>query len=63
MLAHLGPNLQLPWVFFVSLLRSGVAVDWGEGLTLAKYLQTVSEAAPSSWLKGQALPAWQAPWR
>jgi hypothetical protein len=31
--------------------------------TLAKYLQTVSEAWPSSWLKGQALPAWQAPWR
>jgi hypothetical protein len=32
-------------------------------LTFAKYLQMVSEAAPRSWLKGQALPAWQAPWR
>lgn len=32
-------------------------------LTLAKYLQMFSEAAPRSWLKGQALPAWQAPWR
>jgi len=25
--------------------------------TLAKYLQTVSAAAPRSWLNGQALPA------
>lgn len=31
--------------------------------TFAKYLQTVSEAAPRSWLKGQAAPAWQAPCR
>lgn len=31
--------------------------------TLAKYLHTVSEAELRSWLKGQALPAWQAPCR
>ena len=34
-----------------------------DGRTLAKYLQTVSDEAPRSWLKGQALPAWQVPWR
>lgn len=42
MLAHFGPNLQLP---------------------LAKYLQMLSDAVERSWLKGQAFPAWQAPWR
>lgn len=31
--------------------------------TFAKYLQTFSAAAPRSWLKGQASPAWHAPWR
>lgn len=31
--------------------------------TFAKYLQIFSAAAPRSWLKGQADPAWQAPWR
>jgi len=31
--------------------------------TFAKYLQTFSAAAPRSWLKGQVLPAWQAPCR
>ncbi len=31
--------------------------------TFAKYLHTVSEAELKSWLKGQALPAWQAPCR
>lgn len=31
--------------------------------TFAKYLHTVSEAELRSWLKGQALPAWQAPCR
>lgn len=34
-----------------------------DGHTLAKYLHTVSAAALRSWLKGQAEPAWQAPWR
>ena len=36
---------------------------WLCRLTLAKYLQTFSADWPRSWLKGQALPAWQAPWR
>lgn len=41
------------------------APSWGAivSLTLAKYLQTVSADVPRSWLKGQAFPAWQAPWR
>ncbi len=31
------------------------------GGTFEKYLHTFSDAAPTSWLKGQALPAWQLP--
>jgi len=35
----------------------------GRARTLAKYLQMFSAAVERSWLKGQALPAWQAPCR
>jgi hypothetical protein len=39
-------------------------VDRGKRVhTLAKYLQMFSAELFKSWLKGQAFPAWQVPWR
>jgi hypothetical protein len=73
MLAHFGPNLQLPCTGcdtmdqYDGVQDSASSADEGGGgkrrRTLAKYLQIVSEAALRSWLKGHALPAWQAPCR
>lgn len=55
-------EIEWNWSVVVGLERVGFGRVLG-GRTFAKYLHTVSAAAPISWLKGQALPAWQAPCR